>query len=99
MLSVWGLYVGFQSTAGVLCAVDDLSPDIRQGEMPGLVEKFACGKTMTALSLRPPLSSRSAEACWFVRDVCRRGNSGWHPVADLHKARCLFSAEPKRVAA
>ncbi|MBK9132492.1 MAG: ABC transporter ATP-binding protein [Gammaproteobacteria bacterium] len=51
LLRVEGLRTRFETRAGVLHAVDDVSFDIRRGETFALLGESGCGKSMTALSL------------------------------------------------
>ncbi|HMP73554.1 MAG TPA: ABC transporter ATP-binding protein [Kiritimatiellia bacterium] len=51
ILEVRELSVSFRTEEGVLRAVDNLSLDIRRGEVLGLVGESGCGKTVTAMSL------------------------------------------------
>jgi len=51
VLSVKGLRTYFDTDEGLVRAVDDISFDIRKGEIFSLVGESGCGKSMTALSL------------------------------------------------
>lgn len=51
LLQVENLRVGFDTPGGFLRAVEDVSFDIRRGEVLGLVGESGCGKSVTALSL------------------------------------------------
>ncbi len=58
ILSLHGLSTEFATDAGALRAVDDVSFDLRKGEVAALVGESGCGKSATALSImrliRPP---------------------------------------------
>lgn len=51
MLEVKGLSTYFHADAGTVKAVDDISFDLRKGEVFGLVGESGSGKTLTALSI------------------------------------------------
>ncbi len=51
LLEVQGLTVGFETDAGLVTVVDDVSFSLRAGEVVGLVGESGCGKSVTALSL------------------------------------------------
>ena len=51
VLSVKGLRTYFDTDCGLVRAVDNISFDIRKGEIFSLVGESGCGKSMTALSL------------------------------------------------
>ncbi len=51
LLSVSNLKVAFDTDEAKFLAVDDVSFDIRQGELVGLVGESGCGKSVSALSL------------------------------------------------
>ncbi len=50
LLSIDGLSVVFDTDEGALRAVDDVSFDVREGEVVGLVGESGCGKSVTAMS-------------------------------------------------
>ena len=59
LLQVENLRAGFETPAGFVRAVDDVSFEVRRGEVLGLVGESGCGKSATALTLlrllpRPP---------------------------------------------
>ena len=51
LLKIENLSVTFETDEGVLKAVDDVSLDVRKGEVLGLVGESGCGKSVTALSV------------------------------------------------
>ena len=51
VLEVRNLTVGFETEQGRVTAVDDVSFEIRPGEVLGLVGESGCGKSVTALSI------------------------------------------------
>jgi len=51
LLEVRGLSTHFFTDRGVACAVDDVSFEIRRGEVLALVGESGCGKSVTALSI------------------------------------------------
>jgi len=51
LLNIQGLSVSFDTLEGVVHAVDDISLQIKKGEIVGLVGESGCGKSVTALSI------------------------------------------------
>ena len=51
ILSVKGLATEFDTEAGQIRAVDDVSFDLKKGQILGLVGESGCGKSVTALSI------------------------------------------------
>lgn len=51
LLSVKGLKTQFPTRSGLVRSVDDVSFDISEGELVGLVGESGCGKSITALSI------------------------------------------------
>ena len=73
-LEVNHLTVQFDTEAGPLTAVNDVSFSIRRGEVLGLVGESGCGKSVTAMSLlrlipRPPGRFTSGEILYNGRDL------------------------------
>lgn len=72
LLRVNNLTVRFQTDAGVITAVDQVSFAIARGQTMGLVGESGCGKSVTALSLLkllPPTSQVSGEVLLDGRNV------------------------------
>lgn len=74
LLAVRDLTVGFAGEQGFFNAVEDLSFDIRKGEILGLVGESGCGKSVTALSLlrlipTPPGRIVSGQVRFHDRDI------------------------------
>ena len=57
LLEVEGLKTYFQTRAGVVKSVDDISFHIGEGELLGLVGESGCGKSITALSIMRLIST------------------------------------------
>ena len=51
LLSVKDLVVEFETRAGIVRVLDQISFDVKSGEILGIVGESGCGKSMTALSL------------------------------------------------
>ena len=51
LLSVQGLCVSFDSPAGAVLAVDDVSIDVNAGEVVGVVGESGCGKSLTMAAI------------------------------------------------
>jgi len=51
LLAIEGLKVSFETSEGVVHAVNDVSLTIQRGEIVGLVGESGCGKSVTALSI------------------------------------------------
>lgn len=88
LLEVKNLRTYFFTSSGVLKAVDDVSFDIREGELVSLVGESGCGKSITALSIirlvPPPGKIVSGEIFFKGEDLTKitedrmreiRGNS------------------------
>lgn len=68
LLSMRGLCVAFAAPAGPARVLDDVSLDVRRGEIVGLVGESGCGKTLTAmaiLGLLPGTGRIDAGEIWF----------------------------------
>ncbi len=75
-LRVQNLTVRFRTRAGGLTAVDDVSLDVRAGEVLGVVGESGCGKSVTARAIMRLLDTEdtaqvSGNIWWNNRDVCR----------------------------
>lgn len=86
LLEVKNISVYFQTAAGVLHAVEDLSFSLDRGESLGLVGESGCGKTVTALSIPrlvpAPAGKISGGSILFDgRDLLRL------PVAEMRRLR------------
>src|SRR3954447_20457659 len=57
LLEVEGLKTYFPTRAGVVKSVDDVSFNIGEGELLGLVGESGCGKSITALSIMRLIST------------------------------------------
>ena len=74
LLQIRNLSVSFETDEGRLRAVEDVSFDVREGEVLGLVGESGCGKTVTALSIlrlipSPPGHIDSGEILFRGRDL------------------------------
>ena len=68
LLSVRGLRTTFRTEEGEFAAVEDVSFDLAEGEVLGIVGESGCGKSVTALSLlrlipSPPGRIAAARCC------------------------------------
>ena len=86
LLSVNGLTVHFDTDEGVVEAVNDVSLEIRPGEIVGLVGESGSGKTVTAQSIlrlvpRPPARFVKGEAIFNGEDLLAL------PIGRLRKIR------------
>ncbi len=51
LLKIEGLSITFSTSEGIVHAVDDVSLEIKKGDIVGLVGESGCGKSVTALSI------------------------------------------------
>jgi oligopeptide/dipeptide ABC transporter ATP-binding protein len=76
LLSVRDLSTHFFTRAGVVHAVDDVSFDVEERRVLGIVGESGCGKTVTALSIiglipKPPARIVSGEVLFGGRDLTK----------------------------
>ena len=76
VLSVSGLRTVFHTRDGVVHAVNDVSFELKSGELLGVVGESGCGKSVTMMSLlqllpRPPAEIVSGEVLFGGRDLLR----------------------------
>lgn len=76
LLEVSNLKVNFNTAAGIVKAVDDVSFTLERGETLGLVGESGCGKSVTALSLvrlipNPPGEIREGKVLLEGRDLLK----------------------------
>jgi len=76
LLEVSNLKVHFNTAAGIVKAVDDVSFTLERGETLGVVGESGCGKSVTALSLlrlipNPPGEIRDGKVLWEGRDLLK----------------------------
>ena len=73
LLSVEGLTTVFETQAGTVTAVNDVSFEIRQGETLGLVGESGSGKSVTAFSIirlvQPPGRVTAGRVLFQGRDL------------------------------
>ncbi len=74
LLEIKHLTVEFDTEAGPLTAVNDVSFTVRRGEVLGIVGESGCGKSVTALSIlrlipRPPGRFASGDILYHGRDL------------------------------
>ena len=86
LLKIENLSVTFETDEGVLKAVDDVSLDVRKGEVLGLVGESGCGKSVTALSVlrlipSPPGRIASGRILFKKRDLLQQ------PIRELQQIR------------
>ncbi|MBL4636000.1 MAG: ABC transporter ATP-binding protein [Kofleriaceae bacterium] len=79
LLEVRDLSVEFETSRGLLRAVDRISFSLDKGESLGIVGESGCGKSVTALSImrliRPPGRVRGAEILFHGKDICQLDES------------------------
>ena len=76
LIEIRGLSVSFDTDEGAVNAVDDVSLDIRKGEILGLVGESGCGKSVTSLSIlrlipQPPGHIDSGEILFRGNDLLK----------------------------
>ncbi len=76
LLAVRNLRIGFDTEQGPITAVDDVSFDLKAGEVLGLVGESGCGKSVTALSIlgllpTPPARILSGEILFEGVDLLK----------------------------
>ncbi len=76
LLEIRNLRTSFKTEDGFVRAVDDVSLQIRKGEVVGVVGESGCGKTVTSLSIlqllpSPPASIDGGEIVFEGRDLLR----------------------------
>lgn len=86
LLQIKNLTVSFDTDDGRLCAVDDVSFDLEEGEVLGLVGESGCGKTVTAQSIlrlvpTPPGRIEVGQILFRGQDLLQR------PIRELRKIR------------
>ena len=75
VLEIKNLHVQFPIHIGTVRAVEDVSLNLRKGEVMGLVGESGCGKSTLGFSilrlLRPPGHIAGGEINYYGRDICR----------------------------
>ena len=75
VLEIKNLHVQFPIHIGTVRAVEDVSLNLRKGEVMGLVGESGCGKSTLGFSilrlLRPPGKIAGGEINYHGRDICR----------------------------
>ena len=80
LLEVKDLRVYFNTDAGVVKAVDDISFSVEHGKTLGIVGESGCGKSITSLSIMqlvetPPGEIKSGEIWYEGEDLLKKGTS------------------------
>ena len=80
LLEIRNLRTSFKTQDGYVRAVDDVSLEIRKGEVVGVVGESGCGKTVTSLSIlqllpSPPATIDGGEIIFEGRDLLRISRS------------------------
>jgi len=91
LLSVRNLKTHLFTRKGILKAVDDVSIEIHNEEIIGLVGESGCGKTMTALSIiklipSPPAKIVGGEAIFNNRDLLKMSEKELEEIRGKHIA-------------
>jgi peptide/nickel transport system permease protein len=78
VLSIRNLTVEFETERGPARVLDDVSIDLRRGEILGLVGESGCGKTVTSMSIlrllpSPPARILSGQVLYDGRDLLQLG--------------------------
>ena len=79
LLEVKNLKTSFRTDDGLVKAVDDVSFDLREGEILGLVGESGCGKSVSAMSIfrlipDPPAKIMGGEVFFEGRDLLKMTN-------------------------
>jgi peptide/nickel transport system permease protein len=76
VLSIRNLSVGFETQSGLVQVLDNVSIDLRRGEIHGLVGESGCGKTVTSMSVlrllpSPPARILGGQVLFGGRDLLK----------------------------
>jgi len=89
ILQVKNLVTTFDTEAGRICAVDDVSFEVKKGKILGIVGESGCGKSVTSLSIirllpKPAGFIESGQILFYGTDITRAEPKKMHQIRGSH---------------